>query len=250
MKILKHSFEVFERENFVYRKSAEGSEQIKADYTTAWNEWKKVVSQALIDSSSEQLKMENTENWQNSGNLSSRFWTRIKYKHLFVKPSCIAAMISKDNLRVYLEWHGYKNEHLIDERKVHNSWVSNIANWIEEKHINPNNYRVWINQDIDENFEEYINLNEFINNKQLADKLLVRLNEDCNNWIRVGRVFSKSIVLNHENITKEMGKTISELETYRKAVGIDKSREDKESEVIYQTPPNHAVLKNRIVGPN
>ena len=25
--------------------------------------------------------------------------------------------------------------------------------------------RVWINQDIDENFEEYITLNEFINNK-------------------------------------------------------------------------------------
>ena len=43
MKILPHSFEVFIRNNFIYRKNDVGAEQIKTDYTSAWNEWKKIV---------------------------------------------------------------------------------------------------------------------------------------------------------------------------------------------------------------
>ena len=230
MRIREHSFKVFEREHFIYRKNDTGAEQTKIDYTTAWNEWKNIVSQSLSESGSQKLLVENTENWQNSGNLSRRFWTRIKYEQLFEKPSCIATMISKDNLRVYLEWHGYKNEHLIEERKVHNSWVSYIEDWIMEERINPIDYRVWINKDLVEDYEEYITLEEFITNKQIAEKYLGTLNEVPNNWIRVGRVFPKSTVLNHENITKEMGKTILELEwIYRTAVGIDGKTKDKES---------------------
>jgi len=244
MKIKDLSFDVFEREYFIYRKSDSGAEQVKAEYTAAWSEWKKVVSQALLDSSCRQLDVENTENWQNSGNLSKRFWTRIKYKHLFEKPSCIAAMISKDNLKVYLEWHGYKHEHLIEERKIHNSWVLFIDDWMKTNHINPAEYRVWINKDLDESYREYITLDEFISNNQKADRLKEVLNEDPQNWIRVGRVFLKSEVLNHEDITKEMGQTIAELEwLYQKAVGNDLIPNEAESKISYQSTSQESVIK-------
>ena len=43
MRITNHSFDVFNRENFIYRKDENGANQVKEDYTSAWNEWKKIV---------------------------------------------------------------------------------------------------------------------------------------------------------------------------------------------------------------
>lgn len=56
-------------------------------------------------------------------------------------------MISKDNLRVYLEWHGYKNEILHEERRVHKNWIPSIDDWIKENDINISEYRIWTNKD-------------------------------------------------------------------------------------------------------
>ena len=76
-----------------------------------------IVETSVKDSQSKSLTVENTEHWQNSGNLRKEdFGQELRTLHLLDKPSCIAAMISKNNLRVYLEWHGYKNEKL-HERK-------------------------------------------------------------------------------------------------------------------------------------
>jgi Glucose-6-phosphate 1-dehydrogenase (EC 1.1.1.49) len=170
MKINSHLFEVFNREEFIYRKNAEGAEQIRKEYSTAWNNWKVIVKTALIKSGNQELVMENTEKWQNSGNLSSRFWTRIKDANLFKKPSCIAAMISKDNVRVYLEWHGYKNEHLTEERKIHNTWLQNVENWVREKHVDPKEYRVWTSKEAVGGFEQYHTLEEYLNNRTIAEQ--------------------------------------------------------------------------------
>ena len=161
MEIGRHSFEVFDRGNFVYRVDAEGSEKVKEDYVSAWTDWKRIVGNSVKDSGSQSLRLENTEHWQNSGNLRKRFWSRIKGEQLLDKPSCIAAMISNDNLRVYLEWHGYKNEKLVQERKLHNSWIFSIEEWIKGKKINISEYRIWKNKDADEDFNNYSTLDAF-----------------------------------------------------------------------------------------
>ncbi|MCM3694612.1 HI_0552 family protein [Neobacillus niacini] len=212
MKIENHSFEVFDRDNFVYRVEAEGSGKVKEDYVSAWNEWKKIVETSVIDSGSKNLTVENTEHWQNSGNLRRRFWSRIKNIQLLDKPSCIAAMISKDNLRVYLEWHGYKNEKLVQERKIHNGWVSSVEEWIKEKQINITEYKIWTNKDADEDYQNYWTLEDFLRNKKLTESLLQFLKSDNKNWVRIGKVLLKSTVLKDDNITSEMGRTINELE--------------------------------------
>jgi hypothetical protein len=236
VKIGRRSFEVFERENFVYRLDAKDSEKVKEDYVSAWNEWKKTVETSVIDSGSKNLTVENTEHWQNSGNLRRRFWSRIKNIHLLDKPSCIATMISKDNLRVYLEWHGYKNEKLVQERKIHNSWVSFIEEWIKEKQINITEYKIWTNKDADEEYPSYWTLEDFLQNKKLTESLLEFLNSDNKNWVRIGKVILKSTVLQDDYITKEMGRTINELEWLYNQV--TSSLNEKIDSGIYNTKSN------------
>lgn len=220
MKIGNKSFEVFDRDSFFYSAKDENHKKVGEDYRTAWHHWKSIVESSLDVSGSSEFIVEGTEQWQNSGHLSKRFWSRIKYKHLKDKPSCIAAMISKDNLRVYLEWHGYKNEKLQDERKLHNSWVLFIEEWIKENNVNQAEYRIWTNNDEIEDFQNYTTLEEFQTNEKVADKLLNYLDQDIKNWLRIGKVFPKNYVLTHEDITNEMGQTINELEwLYKKSTG-------------------------------
>jgi MoxR-like ATPase len=227
VKIKNYSFEVFDRDNFVYRVNAEGSDEVKENYVSAWNQWKEIVETSLNESGSRELVVESTENWQNSGNLSRRFWSRIKGTQLLEMPSCIAAMISNDNLRVYLEWHGYKNEKLHLERKLHNSWVSSIDEWVKVNDIIISEYRVWTNKDDVKDYQNYRTLEEFLGNVNEKDRLLGVLNDDHKNWIRIGKVYSKPDVLKHENITNEMGQTIKELEwMYRMVTGLPMKNED------------------------
>jgi hypothetical protein len=262
VEIGRHSFEVFDRENFVYRVEAEGSEKVKDDYVTAWNEWKKIVETSVVDSESKNLTVENTEHWQNSGNLRRRFWSRIKNIHLLDKPSCIAAMISKDNLRVYLEWHGYKNEKLVQERKVHNSWVSFIEEWIKEKQINITEYKIWTNKDVDEDYQSYWTLEDFLQNRELTESLFEFLDRDNKNWVRIGKVLLKSKVLQDDNITKEMGRTINELEwLYNKVASLlnekidsdinnnksdDESDSEESTDKINEPPMNFLMNKDLV----
>ncbi|WHY78386.1 HI_0552 family protein [Neobacillus sp. WH10] len=220
MKVGNHSFEVFDRNHFVYRVDAEGAEKVKEDYVSAWNEWKRIVETSVLDSGSQSLTVENTEHWQNSGNLRRRFWSRIKNEHLLDKPSCIAAMISNDNLRVYLEWHGYKNEKLVHERNKHNGWIFSIEEWIKEKDINTSEYRIWKNKDADEDFKNYWTLEDLLKDEKLEEDLVNYLDSNHKNWVRIGKVYLKSTILQHENITGEMGSTINELEwLYNRVTG-------------------------------
>ncbi|WP_411738900.1 HI_0552 family protein [Peribacillus sp. S4] len=227
MNINNSIFEVFDREDFIYRVKEESSTKVKREYTSAWNEWKAIVGNSVSDSGCPDLVVENTEKWQNSGNLSKRFWSRIKDEQLLEHPSCIAAMISKTNLRVYLEWHAYKNGNLVELRKQHNDWILSVEEWIKEKGINPSEYRVWTNKETDEGYLEYKTLEEFINNKIIKESLLEAL-ASGQDWIRVGKVFDKADVLKCADFSKKMGNTIKELEwIYKKVTGKSEERDKR-----------------------
>ena len=73
---------------------------------------------------------------------------------------------------------------------------------------------------MNETYQSYRELNEYIYNTQVAESILDEIKSDDKNWIRIGKVFSKPDVLNQKNITNEMGRIIKELEwLYRKSTG-------------------------------
>ncbi|WP_404460859.1 McrB family protein [Sutcliffiella horikoshii] len=221
MDISRNAFEVFDRDNFIYRVNSEGATQIKEEYVSAWNHWKECVESSLRDSGCENLAVENTEHWQNSGNLRRRFWSRIKGKTQLDKPSCIAEMISKEDLRVYLEWHAYKNGNLYEERETHNSWIFSIDEWIVTREIDTSEYKIWTNKDPDEEYANYNTLEDFINDETVNKRFLEVLKNDKKSWLRIGKIYTKEFTLEHEDITKEMGDTILNLEwIYNKATEL------------------------------
>ncbi|WP_144475679.1 HI_0552 family protein [Cytobacillus oceanisediminis] len=251
MRIENFLFEVFERNNFVYRIEAEDAPRVKNEYVLAWNRWKEIVSQVVESSRKNNLVVENTEHWQNSGNLRRRFWSRIKDKNHLNNPSCIAAMISKDNLRIYLEWHGYKNEPLIQERKKHNGWIAFVSNWVQENDINPSEYRVWMNHEKDEDFRSYRTLKDLLDNKEIRLSIQEALNQDDKSWVRIGKIFDKNSVLSNDSVIYEMGDIASKLNWLYKQVLTSsfndlKYTEDDESQdsrfwlfnVYYSKEPN------------
>lgn len=218
MRIENYSFEVFERDNFVYRVEAEDSNRIKSEYLLAWKKWKEIVGLVVESSGKNNLVVENTEHWQNSGNLRKRFWSRIKDKSYLNNPSCIAAMISKDNLRIYLEWHGYKNESLIQERKKHNGWIAFVSIWVQENNINPSDYKVWMNHDKDEDFRSYRTLKDFLDNKEIRLNIQEALNKDDKSWVRIGKILDKNTVLSNDSVIYEIGEIVSKLNSLYKQV--------------------------------
>lgn len=213
MKLLEQNFDLFNREHFLFVKMKEHEkdevEGIKDSFKGSWKHWKSIMNETykLLGNDFDEP---DTESWTNGWSIRSRFWTRLKYKDRLQSSSCIATMINKRTLRVYLEWHNYKSENSTNKVQEHNLWIDQLDTWVENNNINTSDYRIWTTVETD--YEEYITLETFLNNQDVREEYKKLLIETENVWIRVGRVFSKEIVLNWDNAEQEMAKSIKELE--------------------------------------
>jgi len=213
MKLLEQNFNLFNREHFLFVKMREHEkdevESIKDSFKESWQHWKSIMNETYKLLGNDFDKPE-TESWTNGWSIRSRFWTRLKYKDRSQSSSCIATMINNRNLRVYLEWHNYKSEKSTNKVEQHNMWIDYLDTWVANKNINTNDYRIWTSVETD--YEEYITLETFLNDHDVREEYQKLFKETENVWIRVGRVFSKEIVLNWDNAEQEMAKSIIELE--------------------------------------
>lgn len=206
---LNELFEVFDRDDFTYRIDRANASEIKKSYTTQWNKWKHIVSEALKASSLNNFIIDGTENWQNSGALSKRFWSRIKKSGREDSASCIAAMVNKINFRVYLEWHRKATKHSSNSLEEHNNWINSLEEWITEENINISHYVIWTSEYSD--YESYPSLYEFFNNKETKNKIMKSIQNSGNDWIRIGVLLSKNEVQNLDLI-QELANRLNELE--------------------------------------
>lgn len=214
-------FNVFDRSDFTYRLDRPDAQETKNDYTRAWNKWKEIVSEAVV-SSQTTLTIDGTETWQNSGSLSKRFWSRIKQENRKNSSSCIAAMINKENLRVYLEWHNYKGKDSSNTLIDHNNWMNFLDDWIKYKKIDTSVYQVWTSKQ--EDIEEYMTLSEFLNDQEAQLQMLRLVNESNKEWIRVGLLYSKEQLVQLDPVIV-ISNGINDLEwLYEKTVPNNKSK--------------------------
>ncbi|MDQ0338767.1 hypothetical protein J2S00_001553 [Caldalkalibacillus uzonensis] len=80
MQLTNHHFDVFDRDSYEYRVNSPNAEQVRQEYQTAWQDWNRLMDLTLTRLEGDGIKKERTENWQNSGRLSRRFWTRFSVK--------------------------------------------------------------------------------------------------------------------------------------------------------------------------
>ncbi len=239
MKLLEQHFDLFNREHFLFTKIKEfipeQNESIKGAYKDSWQHWKTIVNEAFKQLGSH-FNEPDTENWTNGWSVRTRFWTRFKYVDRVSSSSCIAAMINKDSLRVYLEWHDHKSESSLNSVKQHNKWINHIDSWIESQNIDMSEYSVWTSLESD--YEKYTTLETFLEDHEIREEYKRILEDSEDEWIRIGRVFAKGEVIQWENAEEEIANVIQELEgIYKKTHDVDFNRNYWLFNVYYSQNP-------------
>lgn len=239
MKLLEEHFELFNREYFLVAKIKEHVpeqlESIKELYRESWQQWKTMMNEVFKHLGPNYSQPDN-ESWTNGWSIRNRFWTRFKYINKINSSSCISAMINKDNLRIYLEWHNHGSEHSSNTVKQHNQWIEYIDSWIEHQQIDTNKYRIWVS--LDDDHGEYITLNNFLHGPEIREKYKKLLADSESEWIRVGRVYLKEEVVNWENTEEVIADVIKELEgIYLETQAVDINRNYWLFNVYYSQNP-------------
>ncbi|RST77281.1 EVE domain-containing protein [Siminovitchia acidinfaciens] len=239
MKLLEQHFDLFNREHFLFTKIKEfipeQNDSIKDAYKDSWQHWKTIVNEAFKQLGSH-FDEPDTENWTNGWSVRTRFWTRFKYVDRVNSSSCIAAMINKDSLRVYLEWHDHKSESSLNSVKQHNKWIDHIDSWIESQNIDMSEYSVWTSLESD--YEKYSTLETFLEDHEIREEYKRILEDSEDEWIRIGRVFAKGEVIQWENAEEEIANVIQELEgIYKKTYDVDFNRNYWLFNVYYSQNP-------------
>ncbi|MED3957667.1 HI_0552 family protein [Priestia aryabhattai] len=209
-KLANYLFTVFDRKDFTYRKI---NTDLMEEYRPKWNEWKKIVEVAsLKKANNNSLRLDGTESWQDGRWVKKRFWTRIKLDERYKSSSCIAVMINKKNLRIYLEWHqrnaqkiGYSENTV----KEHNEWVNLVEQWVSICNIPTSMYKVWTS--LEQDYDDYIGLDTFLEDITIRNRKLEAISKKTGEWIRVGAVISKNEALNIQDIDEFIALRVNEL---------------------------------------
>ncbi|WP_141524641.1 HI_0552 family protein [Bacillus toyonensis] len=190
MNELEHIHCILDRKDFIYRREQNGSSRVRDEYQKAWNNWKNLMDESLAKVTSGNISIEATEKWQNSGSLSKRFWTRFKEENRMGSSSCLAAMINKNDIRIYLEWHNYKKNESTNTIQEHNRWIEFLVEWVGTNKIDDENYKVWLSNESD--YDKYVSLKEFLTDESIQNEKLNFIKNDNKLWIRIGWLLSKS----------------------------------------------------------
>ncbi|MGS4992795.1 HI_0552 family protein [Bacillus cereus] len=211
MNELEYIHHILDRKDFTYRREQNEYSGVRDEYQKAWNIWKSLMDKSLAKVTSGNIGIEATEQWQNSGNLSKRFWTRFKEKNRMKSSSCIAAMINKNDIRVYLEWHNYKKNESTNTIQDHNRWIEFLVEWVETDNTDNENYKVWLSNESD--YDKYVSLKEFLTDESIRNDKLNSIKNDNQLWIRIGWLLSRSETSGMEEriVTELVGAKIDEL---------------------------------------
>lgn len=209
-KLTTHLFTVFDRKDFTYRKT---NTKLMEEYKPKWNEWKNMIEVASLGKANNKyLRLDGTEGWQDGRWVKKRFWTRIKLRERYGSSSCIAVMINKKNLRIYLEWHQHNADKVgysENTVKEHNEWINLVEQWVSIFNIPTSMYKVWTS--LEKDHDEYIGLDVFLKDINIRNQKLGAIRENPGEWIRVGAVISKNEALNIQNIDEFIALRINEL---------------------------------------
>ncbi|MFT2139448.1 HI_0552 family protein [Bacillus cereus] len=213
MKLTEQYFNLFDRQYFLYSEVQEREpnqlEDIKNQYQNFWNDWKKIMEETFNLFNDGEWNTPFTENWTNNRRLHKMFWTRLKHKDKQNSSSCIETMISKDNIRIYLEWHGYTAPTSNNSVEDHNGWLHYLEQWVSLQKINTDEYSIWTSKDEIE--AEYITLTQFLEDDNIRKKYVKKLSKGERSWIRIGRVIAKGEAIEWDNAEKNLANYIDEL---------------------------------------
>ncbi|NFO15364.1 hypothetical protein FDB34_14370 [Clostridium botulinum] len=192
MKLNNEIFEVFDRDNFTYRKNNEELKKLFQVYHNTWREWCTELFSKFDNFDKPIVKA-----WQNSGYIYECFWTRFKYNEYLNSPICLLLHLTKDNFSIELSYKMKNSNVDFSKNGYKNSILSNIGEWIKNYDINTKLFYICSGKN-KWTLEEYFNESEKQNWVSNTDNII----------IAIGVTFTKEEALNLQSTSKKLNEII------------------------------------------
>ncbi|MGX7162495.1 HI_0552 family protein [Enterococcus massiliensis] len=149
MELTNQDFQLFDRETFAFKQlkltyTEAEIEQLKNEYKTVWDKWKEVnlASKELL---TVELGKPKIESWTNGWNLRNHFWCALRGADRLKQAPCLAVLLNKKNLQIYLMYQHYKSDEKQLSKKRYNQLLEELTDW--SKTIDETTYFIWSNEE-------------------------------------------------------------------------------------------------------
>ncbi|MGG5357655.1 MULTISPECIES: HI_0552 family protein [unclassified Enterococcus] len=179
MDLTKADYELFDQEEFTFKKLKEQRteaeiEQIKTLYKKHWTKWKEM--QLLANESvSESLNITKPkiESWTNGWNLRNHFWSAYRSDDRQNENACLAVLLNKKQLQIYLMFQHYKSEKRNGTVETYNALLKQLTEWSKKTDIS--DYYIWPQQESE--FKDHLPLKEYLENPNKQQALHQQLED-------------------------------------------------------------------------
>lgn len=211
MEVASDDFQLFDRKSFAFKQlkeqySSEEIEQIKQDYQAHWQKWK-ALQQAVAKSLPKEYRMEKPkiESWTNGWNLRNHFWSAYRDPQHENQNACLAVLLNKKQLQVYLMFQHYKSEERAGSLTEYNTLLAMLNEW--RKGIDIKDYYIW--PQVEHELADHLPLAEFLADDAQPEKLMKAMQGRS---FQLGKLFFKETsISNTEQVIRQTMKELAPL---------------------------------------
>lgn len=179
MDLTRADYELFDQEEFTFKKLKEQRteaeiEQIKASYKQHWTKWKEMqllANEAVSESLN--ITKPKIESWTNGWNLRNHFWSAYRSDDRQEENACLAVLLNKKQLQIYLMFQHYKSEKRNGTVKEYNALLDHLAEW--SQNIDISDYYIWPQQESE--FKDHLSLKDYLENPEQQQALHQQLED-------------------------------------------------------------------------
>ncbi|CAK4865849.1 unnamed protein product [Aphanomyces euteiches] len=176
--------------------------QLMREHKAAYEEWKGLIQQVASNVADLGLSFDGDDSYQRGFVLRNRFWFRFKMQSRMDSGSCLAVMVNKDGIEVYLEWHETLKGKT-DNVTEHNQVLHRIAPWAEDTKLDPLPFIV--QTDVrNSKSGPLVSLEEYLKDESVRTVFDKFLSERIKSWIIVGQVIPKKAVFDSEKLADDV----------------------------------------------
>lgn len=130
MQFDKSIFNLFNRDDFTYRK---GDEAIREEYSSCHNNWT-LWCKSLAEKA-EKFEIPDIKSWQNSGQLARNFWARLKYDAFADSAACISLLATTEGLYIELGFEFNNKFSSLTKEEYNKQIINNVEKWANGNNI-------------------------------------------------------------------------------------------------------------------
>lgn len=164
-------YQIFDRDEFSFKKikathTPDEVDQLKAQFKTVWQVWKKVNQSVATRLSTGQFTKVHVESWTNGWNLRDHYWAAFRLVQFADANPCIGVMLDKKQLQIYLMFQHYKSDQRSGTIREYNQLLTKVPQWSQQRELH--NWYLWDKDDME--YDAHLPLLDYLNNVQVRQQ--------------------------------------------------------------------------------